>query len=122
MKPVIYVGLSREGAEIAESGQWAEYHVPIEVDDELADRLLQQPGNWQRPTAKSPAAGSVDDVLARVGDDPAKASAALTAERARSKPRKTLVSALEAIAGMDDTPAPDADATTEPASTSTEGE
>lgn len=44
-----------------------------------------------------PADGSVDDVLARVGDDPTAAQAALDAENAKSKPRKSLVEKLQAI-------------------------
>jgi hypothetical protein len=43
--------------------------------------------------------GSVQDVLDSVGDDPAKAQAALDAESASDKPRKSLVSKLEEIAG-----------------------
>ena len=41
---------------------------------------------------------TVGDVLAAVGDDPALAIAALDAENTREKPRKSLVSKLEAIA------------------------
>ena len=50
---------------------------------------------------EAPAAAAeetVDEVLARVGDDPEAAAAALEAEQARSKPRTTLVTALQRIA------------------------
>lgn len=41
--------------------------------------------------------GTVDEILGDVGDDSERASAALSAELARDKPRSTLVSKLEAI-------------------------
>lgn len=44
------------------------------------------------------AAGTVDEVLASVGDDPVLAQAALDAEKASSKPRTTLVDRLSDIA------------------------
>ncbi len=44
-----------------------------------------------------PADGTVDEVLESVGDDKAKAQAALDAENAKDKPRKTLVEELEGI-------------------------
>lgn len=46
----------------------------------------------------SPVDGTVDEVLAAVGDDPVKARVALTAEQASTKPRTTLVEALSNIA------------------------
>lgn len=42
-----------------------------------------------------------DDVLAWVGDDPARASEALAAEQAKDKPRSTLVKQLEKIAAVE---------------------
>lgn len=42
--------------------------------------------------------GKVAEVLAKVGDDPAKARTALLAEQASSKPRSTLVEQLTQIA------------------------
>lgn len=44
-------------------------------------------------------AGNEDEVLAAVGGDPGKAQAALDAENATEKPRKGVVSRLEAIVG-----------------------
>ena len=41
--------------------------------------------------------GTIADVLAGVGDDPDAASAAITQEEKSDKPRKTLISKLEAI-------------------------
>ena len=43
--------------------------------------------------------GTAEDVLAWVGDDPARAALAFTAEQSREKPRKTLLASLEKIAG-----------------------
>lgn len=48
-------------------------------------------------TVPTLADGTVDEVLAAVGDDPVKAAAALDAERS-GKNRKTLIEALAAIA------------------------
>ena len=41
--------------------------------------------------------GTIADVLAGVGDDPDAASAAIAEEEKSDKPRKTLISKLEAI-------------------------
>ena len=46
----------------------------------------------------SAAAGTVDQVLADVGDDPGRARTALLAEQANPKPRVTLVKRLTEIA------------------------
>jgi hypothetical protein len=43
--------------------------------------------------------GTKDEILGWVGDDPARAAAALEAERSRENPRSTLVAALEKVAG-----------------------
>lgn len=55
---------------------------------------------WTEGPAATPdvVAGSVEDVLAAVGNDPQKAAEALAAEQSRTKPRTTLVTALERIA------------------------
>lgn len=45
-------------------------------------------------TVPTLADGNVQDVLARVGDDPVKAAAALEAEKNRPHPRSTLVDQL----------------------------
>lgn len=44
--------------------------------------------------------GSANDVLAWVGDDPARAALAVEAEQKRDKPRSTLVAALEKIPAL----------------------
>lgn len=43
--------------------------------------------------------GNVDEVVARVGDDPVRAAAALAAEQEKEHPRKTLVETLEKVGG-----------------------
>lgn len=48
--------------------------------------------------------GTAGDVLAWVGDDPFRAASALAAERARDKPRKSVLGRLTAIAGVDAPP------------------
>jgi hypothetical protein len=48
-----------------------------------------------------PADGNVDEILDRVGDDPAAAAEALAAEQAKSKPRKSLVEKLQSIVDGD---------------------
>lgn len=52
------------------------------------------------PVSDFDVTGTADEVLERVGDDPAKAQAALDAENASDKPRKTLVEKLSTIAGQ----------------------
>jgi hypothetical protein len=52
--------------------------------------------------ATTTAGGTVKDVLAEVGDDAEKATAALEAEQASEKPRKSLVEKLEAIVAAAD--------------------
>lgn len=71
----------------------------VEVDDDLAARLLDQPDNWARVDSGDP---TVDEVLADVADDPDRARQALAVESQRDKPRKTLVSRLEEIAATDE--------------------
>lgn len=63
------------------------------------------------------AAGTVTEVLAEVGDDPQRALAALRAETARDKPRKSLVAKLQEVAEPAlavDADSPDYDAMSEP--------
>lgn len=55
---IVYVGPHLEGVEIAESGQVAHPGMPVEVEDGLAARLLEQASNWQpvdTKQAKGPA-------------------------------------------------------------------
>jgi len=68
-------------------------------------RYVVDPGGRRRlelRRADAPAtaanAGTAAEVLAWVGDDPEYAAAALETERNADKPRKTLISKLEAIA------------------------
>lgn len=46
-----------------------------------------------------PVDGTIDQLMAWVGDDPDKADAALAAEQAKDKPRSTVVKRLAALAG-----------------------
>lgn len=48
---IVYVG-PQEGVEIADSGQWAAKGEEIEVESDLAERLLEQ-DVWARTTAKA---------------------------------------------------------------------
>lgn len=60
--------------------------------------LLDQADKWQLATTSE---ATVEEILAAVADSPTAARAALDAELARSKPRRTLVASLEEIAGAD---------------------
>lgn len=59
MPEVVYVGPSKSGVEIAETGQFAERGKPVEVSADLAKRLLQQPDNWE--AAKPSSTRKADD-------------------------------------------------------------
>jgi hypothetical protein len=43
----------RGDVEISDSRQWARAGEPIEVETELAERLLEQEGNWARANTKA---------------------------------------------------------------------
>lgn len=58
-------------------------------DDDLAAELASGESD--------PTAGNVDEVLARVGDDPEAAAIALSHEQAKPRPRKGLIDGLEAV-------------------------
>lgn len=49
---IVYVGPHGEGVGIAEAGVWAEPGEAVEVESDLAERLLEQ-DVWARPTAKA---------------------------------------------------------------------
>ena len=76
--------------------------VPQEVDDEIAERAQAVTGErvdvLPAEADPDPAAGTIEEVLDRVGDDPDQAREALEAERAKQSPRSTLVEQLEARA------------------------
>lgn len=59
---IVYIGPQLGGVDIAGSGQHADPHVPLEVEDELAHRLLEQ-DIWQsaRQTASVDAAPVVEE-------------------------------------------------------------
>lgn len=65
---------------------------------ELAEDGMLEKVKATAAASSDPAPDTVEAILAEVGDDQAKAAAALEAENAKDKPRSTLVSKLEAIA------------------------
>lgn len=77
---------------------------PLEVTAEEGGPLVES-GEWA-PVGEKPK--TVADILADVGDDPAKAATALATETSRANPRTTLVEQLRGIAaaGADDQTAP----------------
>lgn len=87
---------------------WEAYGDPTEdrsslvtqIDQEKAEAALVARQEAAQ-AAQTAAEGTRDAVLAEVGDDPARARAALEAEQAKDKPRSTLVAALEPIANSD---------------------
>lgn len=90
MPEVMYVGPFEE-VDVPALDRSVKQGETVEVDDETADSLLEQPANWQAADGQK----NVADIKREVGDDPDLARAALTAEQARSNPRKTLVEHLE---------------------------
>lgn len=80
----------------------------VEVDDALAEHVNRDSPGVLKPAkdgADALNAGSVDEVLARVGDDAEAAAAVLEVEQAEKKPRSTLIEGLEAvIAATDEEP------------------
>lgn len=71
---------------------------PLLITHEHAKELKATPHQPVEGEAGRPA--SVKEILAQVGDDADLASAALAAEQATTRPRKSLVAALEAVAGV----------------------
>jgi hypothetical protein len=103
-KTLLYVGPFAAGVQI-ETGQWLDPGDPVEVDEAVAGHapegddpgggLLAQTGNFVEADMS---ASTVAKVLESVGDDPAKAAAALSAEQAKGdKARKSLIDKLEAL-------------------------
>lgn len=91
----------RGDVEISDSGQWARAGEPIEVETELAERLLAQEANWAEADL---GAATIKDVLAEVGDDVSRAQQALALEQAKgADARKTLIEKLDAIIAVNDT-------------------
>lgn len=82
--------------EIVDTGQRVEAGETVEVDDELGERLAEQPDVWE--VADGSSRPTIERVKADVGDDPDKARQALAVELECDKPRKSLVSHLEEIA------------------------
>lgn len=81
-------------------------------DAEWAKRLktrIKEEEARESQIADLPTAEKVEDILAAVGEDPVLAAAALETEQAKDKPRKTLVSALEALTAPPAPTAPEAE-------------
>jgi hypothetical protein len=109
-KSILYVGPFTAGVQI-ETGQWLDHGDPVEVDEDVAGRspsgtpgeddydpgagLLAQTANFVEADLS---ASTVAKVLESVGDDPARAEAALAAEQAKGdKARKSLIDKLQAL-------------------------
>lgn len=69
----------------------------IDVPTAEAEELIAQRVAVEASTAGSDKPAKIDDILAEVVDDPAKAAEALEVEKAAAKPRTSLVEKLEAI-------------------------
>lgn len=96
MLPVTYPGPHAQ-VEVPDLGVVVDRGETVDAPPELARVLVAQgwePAGWG---GSDEVPDLVDDVKAWVGDDPAKAQAALAAEQARSKPRSTLVAHLENV-------------------------
>lgn len=109
-KTLLYVGPFAAGVGI-DTGQWLEPGDPVDVDEDVAGYppsgtpgdddydpgagLLAQATNFVEADMS---ASTVAKVLEGVGEDPARAVAALAAERAKGeRARKTLIDQLEAV-------------------------
>jgi hypothetical protein len=70
------------------------------VDAQVNDvRAITEPATASAPRDVT-SDGSIDDVLRTVGNSKARAESALRSERAKSKPRSTLIRRLEKLRGM----------------------
>jgi hypothetical protein len=74
-------------------------HPDVEAEAVLPVSALRLLPGWDpvEPAEVVDTAQTVPQVLAEVGDDPVKAAAALEAEQATNKPRKSLVEGLSSI-------------------------
>jgi len=91
-------------AEETDGGLLVTTHDGITTFVERPTALPNAPGPAEAPDDPEPPALEVPDgaaktVLAWVGGDPERAAAALTAERARPNPRKSLIAELEGATG-----------------------
>ena len=118
MKTVRYTGPAVPPIVITDAsvdGQWVtDDHGVAQVPADVADRLVDQ-DVWRTGGGKAP---TIDEVLADVDGDPAKATEALAAEQAADKPRARLIDALTEIVAA--TPADDPTADTGDTDTSEE--
>ena len=71
----------------------------FEAEKEAVAHLLRKDMvvPFKEPEPEKPKEPSVKDILAAVGEDPEAAAAALEAERAKVKPRTSLIDGLEAV-------------------------
>ena len=112
MKTVRYIGPAAPPITISVpsvDGQWVtDDNGVVQVPAGVADRLTGQ-DIWRAGGTKP---ATIDQVLADVDGDPAKAAVALDAEQAADKPRARLVAALTeivtAVTATDEPASPDA--------------
>ena len=104
--PLVLVAPSEQSDDLSDANAGPRYFyekavIPDGFNDERCKELVKE-GLLEKVKADADSGSgdnpdSVDSILGEVGDDKAKAQAALDAENAKEKPRKTLVSKLEAV-------------------------
>lgn len=91
----------RAGATDAQISDLADRHAALSVDERAAEGVRVDSVSDEDLAAELTVGdltdGSVDEVLARIGDDAEKAAVALSQEQARSRPRKTVIDALNVV-------------------------
>jgi len=93
---------STQEAEYDEDGELVVTTTPGPTLDEAEIPNATVGGSSGRPRDDSASAGTIAEVLDRVGDDPDKAQEALDAEEAKDKPRAGLVEKLQAVIDADE--------------------
>lgn len=71
--------------------------------DAMAERLLEQVDNWEPEEGRTSEVpeGTIDEVMAWVGDSPDRAQRAVEAEETSGKPRTKLLKALAGVSQED---------------------
>lgn len=93
----------RAGATQEQVEQLRDAHEAMSVEDRAAEgRRIDRVSDMDLATELAtgdddPTAGNADDVIKRVGDDPALAAVVLSHESAKPRPRKTVVEAMTAL-------------------------
>ena len=96
-----YVGPLAE-VDVPDAGVTVQRGHKIDVPADVAASLLTTTDWKAAESTDFDVSGSVDEVLSRVGDDPAAARAALAAETGAGTPRKTLIERLQSLADSDE--------------------